>query len=421
MNAPIGKPEVISMGCRLNLAESNALAEQLAGHDDIVIVNSCAVTNEAVRQTRQAIRQAYKRRPDARIMVTGCAAQVEPQTFRNMPEVSGVFGNAEKQDSAILTSLIDRTDRPVVVSDIMTLEQTAPHLVTAYSGKTRAFVEVQNGCDHRCTFCIIPYGRGNSRSVPAGSVIEHIQMLVDKGFREVVLTGVDVTSYGADLPGKGNLGRLVERILKLVPTLERLRLSSIDGVEIDERLFDIITGEPRLMPHIHLSLQAGDNLILKRMKRRHDRELAIQLVARMKAQRPDIAIGADIIAGFPTEDDAMFANSIDLIRQCQIVHGHIFPYSPKKGTPAARMPQVAVPAIKARAKALREAVAVERADWLQSLIGSTQKVAVEHGGSAGHAENFAYVKLNRPMPEGSIVTAKVDKLEDGALYAVVIA
>jgi threonylcarbamoyladenosine tRNA methylthiotransferase MtaB len=421
MNAPIGQPEVISMGCRLNLAESNALAEQLAGHDDIVIVNSCAVTNEAVRQTRQAIRQAYKRRPDARIMVTGCAAQVEPQTFRNMPEVSGVFGNAEKQDSAILTSLIDRTDRPVVVSDIMTLEQTAPHLVTAYSGKTRAFVEVQNGCDHRCTFCIIPYGRGNSRSVPAGSVIEHIQMLVDKGFREVVLTGVDVTSYGADLPGKGNLGRLVERILKLVPTLERLRLSSIDGVEIDERLFDIITGEPRLMPHIHLSLQAGDNLILKRMKRRHDRELAIQLVARMKAQRPDIAIGADIIAGFPTEDDAMFANSIDLIRQCQIVHGHIFPYSPKKGTPAARMPQVAVPAIKARAKALREAVAVERADWLQSLIGSTQKVAVEHGGSAGHAENFAYVKLNRPMPEGSIVTAKVDKLEDGALYAVVIA
>lgn len=409
------------MGCRLNLAESNALAEQLAGHDDIVIVNSCAVTNEAVRQTRQAIRQAYKRRPDARIMVTGCAAQVEPETFHNMPEVAGVFGNAEKQDAALLQDLVQQPDRPVIVSDIMTLEQTAPHLVTAYSGKTRAFVEVQNGCDHRCTFCIIPYGRGNSRSVPAGSVVEHIRMLVDKGFKEVVLTGVDVTSYGADLPGKGNLGQLVERILKFVPDLERLRLSSIDGVEIDERLFDIITADPRLMPHIHLSLQAGDNLILKRMKRRHDRELAIELVARMKACRPEIAIGADIIAGFPTEDDAMFANSVDLVLQCQIVHGHIFPYSPKKGTPAARMPQVAAPVIKARAKALRDAVAVERSEWLQSLIGSTQKIAVEHGGSAGHAENFAYVRLDRQMPEGSIVTAKVNNIEDGALQAEIIA
>lgn len=413
--------EVISMGCRLNLAESNALAEQLADQDDIVIVNSCAVTNEAVRQTRQAIRQAHKRRPDARIMVTGCAAQVEPETFRNMPEVSAIFGNAEKQDNRLLREIARRPDRPVVVSDIMTLQQTAPHLVTAYSGKTRAFVEVQNGCDHRCTFCIIPYGRGNSRSVPAGSVVDHIRMLVDKGFKEVVLTGVDVTSYGPDLPGKANLGQLVERILKLVPDLPRLRLSSIDGIEIDERLFEIITGEPRLMPHIHLSLQAGDNLILKRMKRRHSRELAIDLVARMKKRRPDIAIGADIIAGFPTEDDAMFQNSIDLVRQCQIVHGHIFPYSPKKGTPAARMPQVGAQIIKARAKALREAVAVERAHWLQSLIGSAQKIAVEKGGYAGHAENFAYVKLDRPMPEGSIVSAQVMQIKDGALHAEVIA
>jgi threonylcarbamoyladenosine tRNA methylthiotransferase MtaB len=413
--------EVISMGCRLNLAESNALAEQLADQNNIIIVNSCAVTNEAVRQTRQAIRQAHKRRPDARIMVTGCAAQVEPETFRNMPEVSGIFGNAEKQDNSLLHEIMRRPDRPVVVSDIMTLQQTAPHLVTAYSGKTRAFVEVQNGCDHRCTFCIIPYGRGNSRSVPAGSVIEHIRMLVDKGFKEVVLTGVDVTSYGADLPGKANLGRLVERILKLVPELERLRLSSIDGVEIDERLFDIITGEPRLMPHVHLSLQAGDNIILKRMKRRHDRELAIDLVARMKARRSEIAIGADIIAGFPTEDDAMFSNSVDVVKRCQIVHGHIFPYSPKKGTPAARMPQVAPQVIKARAKALRQAVADERAGWMRSLVGSTQKIAVEKGGCAGHAENFAYVKLDRPMPEGSIVLAKIIEIEDGALRAEVIA
>lgn len=413
--------EVISMGCRLNLAESNALAEQLADQDDVVIVNSCAVTNEAVRQTRQAIRQARKRRPDARIMVTGCAAQVEPETFRNMPEVSAVFGNAEKQDTVLLNQIVQSPDRPVVVSDIMTLQQTAPHLVTAYSGKTRAFVEVQNGCDHRCTFCIIPYGRGNSRSVPAGSVVEHIRTLVDKGFKEVVLTGVDVTSYGPDLPGKDNLGLLVERILKLVPDLERLRLSSIDGVEIDERLFALLTGEPRVMPHVHLSLQAGDNMILKRMKRRHSREIAIDLVERMKALRPEIAIGADIIAGFPTEDDAMFQNSLDLVRQCQIVHGHIFPYSPKLGTPAAKMPQVPAGQIKARAKALREAVATERRAWLGTLTGSVQKIAVEKGGRAGHAENFAYVGLDRPMPEGSIVSARIIEIKDGMLHAEVIA
>ncbi len=420
MNAPLQKPEVISMGCRLNLAESNALAEQLAGHDDIVIINSCAVTNESVRQTRQAIRQAHKRRPDARVWVTGCAAQVEPETFRNMPEVAGVFGNHEKQNAALLREIIDRPDRPVIVSDIMTIAQTAPHLVTAYSGKTRAFVEVQNGCDHRCTFCIIPYGRGNSRSVPAGSVIDHIQKLVDTGFQEVVLTGVDVTSYGHDLPGQPNLGALVERILKLVPDLPRLRLSSIDGVEIDARLFDLLTGEARLMPHVHLSLQAGDNLILKRMKRRHSRELAIDLVARLKAKRPDIAIGADIIAGFPTEDDAMFANSVDLIRQCGIVHGHIFPYSSKKGTPAARMPQLPPQIIKARAKALRETVAVHRAEWMNSLLGTVQNVAVESGGLAGHAENFAYLKLDRIMAEGSIVAARVTNTQDGNLQAEVI-
>lgn len=417
MNAPVRQPEVISMGCRLNLAESNALAEQLAERDDLIIVNSCAVTNEAVRQTRQAIRQARRRRPDARIWVTGCAAQVEPETFENMPEVAGVFGNAEKQDAQLLRDLIESAERPVVVSDIMALEQTAPHLVTAFSGKTRAFVEVQNGCDHRCTFCIIPYGRGNSRSVPAGSVIEHIRQLVDKGFKEVVLTGVDVTSYGHDLPGAPNLGHLVERILKFVPDLPRLRLSSIDGVEIDDRLFDLITAEPRVMPHVHLSLQAGDNLILKRMKRRHSRELAIELVARMHAKRPEIAIGADIIAGFPTEDDAMFANSLDLVGQCKIVHGHIFPYSPKNGTPAAKMPQVPSPAIKARAKALREAVAAERASWLTQLIGSLQKIAVEHGGMAGYAENFAYVKLDKQMPEGSIITAAVLGIKDGVLQA----
>jgi threonylcarbamoyladenosine tRNA methylthiotransferase MtaB len=303
----------------------------------------------------------------------------------------------------------------------MAVRHTAPHLVTAYSGKTRAFVEVQNGCDHRCTFCIIPFGRGNSRSVPAGRVIEHIQRLVDTGFKEVVLTGVDVTSYGHDLPGRPNLGNLVERILKFVPNLPRLRLSSIDGVEIDQRLFDLITGDARVMPHVHLSLQAGDNMILKRMKRRHSRELAIDLVKRMQTKRPEIAIGADIIAGFPTETDAMFASSLDLIGQCNIVHGHIFPYSPKNGTPAALMPQVASQTIQARAKALREAVSAQRANWLRSLIGSHQKIAVEMGGSSGHAENFAYVKLDKQIAEGSIVQAKVTDVKDGALLAVILA
>jgi threonylcarbamoyladenosine tRNA methylthiotransferase MtaB len=399
------------MGCRLNLAESHALAEQLGGEDNLVIVNSCAVTNEAVRQTRQAIRQARRRRPNARIIVTGCAAQIEPQTFEAMVETDAVIGNVEKQSPALFA-----VNGPKVrVSDIMAVQQTAPHLATAFSGNTRAFVEVQTGCDHRCTFCIIPYGRGNSRSVPAGKVIEHIQRLVDRGIAEVVLTGIDVTSYGHDLPGKPNLGLLVERILRHVPELPRLRLSSIDGVEIDARLFDLVTGEARLMPHIHLSLQAGDNMILKRMKRRHSREQAIEIVARIKAARPDIAIGADIIAGFPTEDEKMFENSVALIDECDIVHGHIFPYSPKAGTPAAKMPQVPQSEIKDRARRLREAVAQRRAAWLASLIGSMQTLVIEAGGTSGHSENFAYVELDRQMPEGAIITALIKGVESGRL------
>jgi threonylcarbamoyladenosine tRNA methylthiotransferase MtaB len=419
MTAPeVITPEVITMGCRLNLAESNALAQQLGDAEDLIVINSCAVTNEAVRQTRQAIRQAHKRRPDARIIVTGCAAQVDPDSFAAMPEVTHVLGNAEKQNARLF--LEKSRNAKTLVSDIMAVRQTAPHLVSAFSGKTRAFVEVQNGCDHRCTFCIIPYGRGNSRSVPAGMVIDHIRELVDRGFQEVVLTGVDVTSYGPDLPGKPNLGMLVERILKHVPALPRLRLSSIDGVEIDERLFDLITTELRVMPHVHLSLQAGDNMILKRMKRRHSRELAIELVARMQAIRRDIAIGADIIAGFPTETDAMFENSLKLVDECHIVHGHIFPYSPKTGTPAARMPQVAAPVIKARAKALRMRVTQRRSDWLAGLAGTIQNIAVEKGGMSGHAENFAYVTLNGQMPEGAIVSARVTAFDGIQLRADVI-
>jgi threonylcarbamoyladenosine tRNA methylthiotransferase MtaB len=351
--------------------------------------------------------------------VTGCAAQVDPESFAVMPEVTTVLGNAEKQRPDLF---LERSrNSKIMVADIMAVKETAPHMVSAFSGKTRAFVEVQNGCDHRCTFCIIPFGRGNSRSVPAGMVIDHIKMLVDEGFPEVVITGVDVTSYGYDLPGKPNLGLLVERILRHVPDLPRLRLSSVDGVEIDARLFDLITGEPRLMPHVHLSLQSGDNLILKRMKRRHSREVAVELVQRMQAARPSITIGADIIAGFPTEDEDMFANSVKLIEDCKIVHGHIFPYSPKAGTTAARMPQLDPAVIKQRARSLRQHVAAQKAAWQAALVGTTENVAVEKGGMSGHAENFAYVQLDRKVSEGSIVSVRVNSVRDGQLLAEVIA
>ncbi len=381
-------PEMITLGCRLNAAESEAMRMLAGDADDLVIVNSCAVTNEAVRQTRQAIRKAKRARPDARIFVTGCAAQVEPERFAAMPEVARVLGNREKFEAA---SFLPATER-VRVSDIMAVRETAPHLAAGFAERARAFVEVQNGCDHRCTFCVIPYGRGNSRSVPAGLVVERIRQLVGDGFCEVVLTGVDVTSYGPDLPGAPTLGQLVERILRHVPDLPRLRLSSLDCIEIDERLFDIATGEPRFMPHLHMSFQAGDDLVLKRMKRRHRRGEAIETVHRLKARRPDIAIGADMIAGFPTESEAMHENSLALIEECDIVMGHIFPFSPKAGTPAARMPQLPAPVVRERARRLRAAIAARNAAWLRSLVGTRQRVLVEKDGF-GHAENFAPVRI----------------------------
>lgn len=389
-------PDVITLGCRLNAAESEAIRRLAASEDDLVIVNSCAVTNEAVRQTRQAIRKAKKARPDARIFVTGCAAQVEPETFAAMPEVARVLGNREKFDPA---SFLPGAAH-IRVSDIMAVRETAPHLVAGFAERSRAFVEVQNGCDHRCTFCIIPYGRGNSRSVPAGLVIERIKALVGEGHQEIVLTGVDVTSYGADLPGSPTLGQLVERILRHVPDLPRLRLSSLDCIELDARLFDIATGEPRFMPHLHMSFQAGDDLVLKRMKRRHLRADAVETVARLKAKRPDIAIGADLIAGFPTETEAMHENSLRLIDECDIVMGHIFPFSPKQGTPAARMPRVEPELVKARARRLREATARRKAAWLKGLVGTRQKVLVEKDGF-GHAENFAPVRVSSPACAGA--------------------
>jgi threonylcarbamoyladenosine tRNA methylthiotransferase MtaB len=428
-------PAIITMGCRLNIAESEAIRTLTQGQDDLIVVNSCAVTAEAVRQTRQAIRRARRERPDARIMVTGCAAQTEPETFAAMAEVDAVIGNREKLDAEtyqrpFASSEVEKRFSTsleangafgampkVRVADIMAVRDTAPHMASAFADHARAFLEVQNGCDHRCTFCIIPYGRGNSRSVPAGAVVDKARELVAAGYREIVLTGVDVTSYGPDLPGSPSLGSLVERILTGVPGLPRLRLSSIDSVEIDDRLFDLIAHEPRMMPHLHLSLQAGDDMILKRMKRRHSRADAVRIVERLKAARPGISIGADIIAGFPTEEDVMFERSLALIADCDIVHGHIFPYSPRTGTPAARMPQVDRTAIKARAARLRAACATQREAWLRSLIGTTQSVLVERSGVSGHAENFAPVRFATPQLPSTIVAARITGLEKDTLIA----
>jgi threonylcarbamoyladenosine tRNA methylthiotransferase MtaB len=424
------------------MAESEAMRQLAGAADDLVIVNGCAVTNEAVRRTRQAIRRAKRARPDARVVVTGCAAQVDPESFAAMPEVSRVIGNREKFDAASFTHSVRaepvealpfssgaaqekgglrqaqaersfRIEAPaeVRVSDVMAVREDSPHLAASYAERSRAFVEVQNGCDHRCTFCIIPYGRGNSRSVPAGLVVDRITALVDEGLQEVVLTGVDVTSYGPDLPGAPTLGLLVERILRHVPALPRLRLSSLDCIELDDRLFELAAGEPRFMPHLHMSFQAGDDLILKRMKRRHSRDQAVETVARLKERRPGIAIGADLIAGFPTETEAMHENSVALIDECDIVMGHIFPYSPKQGTPAARMPQVAPEVVKERARRLREAAARRRAKWLQVLVGTRQRVLVERGG-LGHAENFAPVHLVRHSRESGNPAGGGDLHED---------
>ena len=408
--------EVVTLGCRLNAAESEAMGVLAATEDDLIIVNSCAVTNEAVRQTRQAIRRAKRARPEARVVVTGCAAQIEPETFAAMPEVARVVGNGDKLDRSAWAA-----DERVRVSDIFAVREHAPHLASGFAERSRAFVEVQNGCDHRCTFCIIPYGRGNSRSVPAGHVVDRVKALAAEGFREIVLTGVDVTSYGPDLPGAPTLGLLVERILRHVPELPRLRLSSLDCIEIDERLEEVIAHEPRFMPHLHMSFQAGDDMVLKRMKRRHSRAQAVETVARLRAKRPELAIGADLIAGFPTETDEMHQSSLALIDDCDIVMGHIFPFSPRRGTPAARMPQVAPALVRERARRLRGASARRKAAWLEGLVGTRQQVLVEKNGF-GHAENFAPVRLAPPRDgegfEGEIVSVRIADVRGDTLVGV---
>jgi threonylcarbamoyladenosine tRNA methylthiotransferase MtaB len=400
--------DIVTFGCRLNTYESEGMhrAAGAAGLDDAVIVNTCAVTGEAVRQARQAIRRLRRERPHARIVVTGCAAQTEPETFAAMDEVDRVVGNGEKLVAATWAATraafeCNTADGKLAVTDIMAVKETAAHLVDGIDGRVRAFVQVQNGCDHRCTFCIIPYGRGPSRSVPMGAVVAQVRRLVENGYREVVLTGVDITSYGGDLPGAPRLGRLVKQILKHVPELERLRLSSIDSIEVDADLIAALAEEPRLMPHLHLSLQAGDDLILKRMKRRHARADAVGFCERVRRLRPDVAFGADLIAGFPTESEAMFARSLALIDDCGLAHLHVFPFSPRPGTAAARMPQVARAVVKERARRLREKGAAALANRLAGEVGARRRVLVESGGVARTGQ-FMTVRLAAPAVPGTI-------------------
>ncbi len=400
-------PTIITLGCRLNIAESDAIRGLLVDRD-VTVVNSCAVTNDAVAATRRAIRRARRDRPTGALIVTGCAAQIDPTSFAAMPEVDQVIGNSDKLNPAAWGS-----NDPVVVRDIARVLDTAPQLAGGFEGQTRAFVEVQNGCDHRCTFCAIPAGRGPSRSATINGVVAQVAALVSAGHAEVVLTGVDLSSYGDDLPGTPKLGDLVEAIL-VRTGLRRLRLSSLDPAVIDPKLFELLTQELRVMPHAHLSFQAGDDLILKRMRRRHRRADAVALVDRLKTARPEIAIGADLIAGFPTEDDAMAANTLALIDDCDIVHAHVFPYSPRARTPAARMPQVPPPIGKARAQALRAAAERRHRDWLHTQIGTTADILVERPGTRGHSPAFADVSLP-PCPPGSIVTARLTHIEGNQL------
>lgn len=407
--------DVVTFGCRLNAYESEIVRSnaEAAGLTDAVIVNTCAVTKEAERQARQAIRRLRRERPGARIIVTGCAAQIAPDTYAAMPEVDRVLGNAEKLDPK---SFVAGVNEKTLVGDIMSVREATPHLVDSFDGRVRAFLEVQSGCDHRCTFCIIPFGRGPSRSVPLGAVAEQARRLVDAGYREIVLTGVDLTAFGHDLPGSPSLGQLSRRLLAAVPGIARLRLSSIDVAEIDDDLLDLIAREPRLMPHLHLSLQAGDDMILKRMKRRHSREQSIRFCETARRLRPDVVFGADLIAGFPTEDEAMFENSLALVRDCGLTWLHVFPYSARPGTPAARMPQVPGPARKERAARLRAEGTAAARRWMQAQVGGRARVLVEDGVS-GRSEHYAPVRLAQAAEIGSILDVTVADVGDGHLVA----
>jgi threonylcarbamoyladenosine tRNA methylthiotransferase MtaB len=401
--------QTLTFGCRLNAFEAEVMKTeaQKAGLDNAVIVNTCAVTAEAVRQAKQAVRKARRDNPEARIIVTGCAAQTEARSFGDMPEVDLVIGNADKLEAKSYAPMVFGTplNDKVQVNDIMSVRETAGHLIEGMDGRARAFVQVQNGCDHRCTFCIIPFGRGPSRSVPMGLVVDQCKKLVANGYKEVVLTGVDITSYGGDLPGTPTLGKLAQAILRHVPDLPRLRISSIDSIEADEALYDVVAGDRRLMPHLHLSLQSGDDMILKRMKRRHSRADALAIVDKLRSLRPDMVFGADIIAGFPTEDDAMFANTLAIVAEAGLTYLHVFPYSPRPGTPAARMPQVSKAVARERAALLRAAGDRQWAALAAARVGQIEHVLVERDG-LGRTEQFMPVAVPGTQP-GDLLAVRI--------------
>lgn len=415
-----GGPRVVTFGCRLNIYESEVMKDHArkAGLNDAIIINTCAVTSEAERQARQAIRRARRENPDAKIIVTGCAAQVNPKGFAEMPEVNQIIGNDLKLKAETWAQPL--TER-VVVNDIMSVKETARHMISGFESHARAFVQVQNGCDHRCTFCIIPFGRGNSRSVPMGEIAEQLKKLVERGYNEVVLTGVDITSYGPDLPGAPTLGQMLRRVLAMVPELKRVRLSSLDPVEIDDDLWRLIAEEPRLLPHLHISMQAGDDMVLKRMKRRHLRDDLLKVCRKARELRPDIVFGADIIAGFPTETDEMFANTLRAVDDCDLTFLHVFPYSPRPGTPAARMPQVNGDIRKDRARQLREAGARQVQKHLATLVGQRLPVLMEKN-NKGRTPYFSEVVMQPPehadaWEVGSVVMAEMLAVGDGYLTA----
>ncbi len=399
-------PDVLTFGCRLNTYESQVMKDLAtqAGLDNAFIINTCAVTSEAERQARQTIRRLRRENPDAQIIVTGCASQINPKQFSEMPEVTRVIGNDEKMKLDSYAIGVDH--ERVLVNDIMSIRETASHMIAGFEGKARAFVQVQNGCDHRCTFCTIPYGRGNSRSVPVGEIVAQMKQLLANGYPEIVFTGVDITAYGADLPGKPTLGEMVKRVLSLVPGLHRLRLSSLDPVEMDEDLWRLIGEEPRLLPHLHMSLQAGDDMILKRMKRRHLRDDAIRFCQRARDLRPDVVFGADLIAGFPTETEEMFQNTLRIVDECDLTFLHVFPYSPRPGTPAARMPQLKGPVIKERAARLRKKGDQALQKHLDSMVGKTVKFLVEEVGDGvilGKTDHFTPLRIEGVVGVGITV------------------
>jgi len=411
--------EIVTFGCRLNAYESEVMRNNAveAGLDNAIIFNSCAVTAEAERQLRQAIRKARKADPAAKIIVTGCAAQIHPEIYAEMQEVNHVIGNQEKMTAASYD--FSQGEEKIKVNDIMSVKETASHLISSFDGRARAFVQVQNGCDHRCTFCIIPFGRGNSRSVPIGEIVNQVRSLVENGYKEIVLTGVDISDYGKDLPGTPSLGQMSKRLLALVPDLPRLRISSIDAVEVDDDLYRLIGEEPRLMPHMHISLQAGDDMILKRMKRRHSRQDALDFCKKVRDLRPDMVFGADIIAGFPTESDEMFLNTLNMVEQADLTWLHVFPYSARVGTPAAKMPQVAKAIRKERAARLREASEKQVDKLLQSLVGKQVNAIVEQNKIA-RSDYFAQVTIDQDLPSGELVKVQVKSLENGNLIGQVI-